>query len=253
MEVERGARDRQVSIHPYIWVAAAFDPRMKTLTYLSSDLERKKIWDYILTSMVEEKQKQVDLQNMKAGEQETEELYQEKVGDTESGSDDDYFQGDDYIPDDGVQEELDDDFLLKMCPIELISYQQYILKKSERKKCPALWWEENKAMYPVLFQLSLKFLAIPATSAPSERIWSISVRYLTKLGSQLKPEIVASMIFLKENGSILKKHYSELTGEQDAILPGIYDDLDVIPDRDQIEELLKEMAGEDVDLLEGGL
>ena len=102
---------------------------MKTLTSLSSDLERKKIWDYISTLMVEEKRKQVDSQNMKAGERETEELYQEKVGDTESGSDPDYFQGDDYIPDDGVLEEVDDDFLLKMCCIELMSYQQYILKR----------------------------------------------------------------------------------------------------------------------------
>ena len=80
--------------------------------------------------MVEEKRKQVDLQNMKAGERETEELYQEKVGDTESGSDDDYFQGDDYIPDDGVLEEVDDYFLLKVSHIELNAYQQHRLKKS---------------------------------------------------------------------------------------------------------------------------
>ena len=61
------------------------------------------------------------------------------------------------------------------------------------------------------------------------------------------------MIFLKENGHILKKHYEELTGEQDAILPGIYDDLDKIPGRYRIEEKLKEMAGEGMDSLEGGL
>jgi len=39
----------------------------------------------------------------------------------------------------------------------------------------------------------------------------------------------------------------------DAILPGLYDDLDVKSDRDCIEKMLKEMAGEDVDLFEGGL
>ena len=39
----------------------------------------------------------------------------------------------------------------------------------------------------------------------------------------------------------------------DAILPGLYDDLDVKSDRDRIEKMLKEMAGEDVDLFEGGL
>ena len=139
------------------------------------------------------------------------------------------------------------------CSDELNSYQQQRLKKSESKKCPALWWEDNKALFPVLFELSLKFLAIPATSAPSERIWSISARYLTKLRSQLKPEIVASMIFLKENGHILKKHYEDLTKDQGAILPGIYDDLNEKPNRDVIEMMLKEMAGEDVDFYEGGL
>ena len=249
MEVKRGARGRQIAIHPYIWVATALDPSMKTLPSLSSDYERQKIWDYILTLMVEEKQKQLDLQTLKAGEKETEEKGEEKGEDAENEeSDDDYFQVGDYYQDDGALEEVD-----VSCRDELNSYQQQRLKKSESKKCPALWWEDNKALFPVLFELSLKFLAIPATSAPSERIWSISARYLTKLRSQLKPEIVASMIFLKENGHILKKHYEDLTKDQGAILPGIYDDLNEKPNRDVIEMMLKEMAGEDVDFYEGGL
>ena len=61
------------------------------------------------------------------------------------------------------------------------------------------------------------------------------------------------MIFLKENGSILKKHYEELTGEKGALLPGIFDEFDDKPNRQHIEALLRQMAGDEVDMADVGL
>ena len=34
------------------------------------------------------------------------------------------------------------------------------------------WWKRNATKFPLLATLAHEYLAIPATSAPSERIWS---------------------------------------------------------------------------------
>ncbi len=35
---------------------------------------------------------------------------------------------------------------------------------------PLKWWKENCAKYPYVANIDRKYLAIPATSAPSERV-----------------------------------------------------------------------------------
>ena len=58
MTIERGCRDRQISIHPYIWIAAALDPRMKSLSFVHSEVAKQQVWDTILELMIEIKRKQ---------------------------------------------------------------------------------------------------------------------------------------------------------------------------------------------------
>jgi hypothetical protein len=45
--------------------------------------------------------------------------------------------------------------------------------------CPLSWWKSSAHRFKNLERLAVKFLAIPATSAPSERIWSRAARVLT--------------------------------------------------------------------------
>ena len=54
------------------------------------------------------------------------------------------------------------------------------------------------------------FLAIPATSAPSERILSRVSRILCLQRASLKPELAQRIMFVKENLHILHKHYRAL-------------------------------------------
>ena len=44
---------------------------------------------------------------------------------------------------------------------------------------PLKWWKENQNKYPTAAGVAKEYLATPATSAPSERVWSRSARVLT--------------------------------------------------------------------------
>ena len=83
------------------------------------------------------------------------------------------------------------------------------------------WWENNKTAFPHLFLLSKKVLSIPATSAPSEHVWSVSSRVLTKKRNRSSPAITTDLMLLKQNNGIMQKHYSTITEDNNAILPGV--------------------------------
>jgi len=68
--------------------------------------------------------------------------------------------------------------------------------------CPLKWWRENCSLYPLLSPLAKAYLSIPATSVPSERVFSTAGDIVTAQRSQLLPENVDMLIFLKKNMSI---------------------------------------------------
>lgn len=75
---------------------------------------------------------------------------------------------------------------------------------------PLSWWRDNSPRFPLLTELAHVYLAIPATSAPSERVWSRASRILTCKRSTMKPEVAQGMMFLLENSHVLKKHYKDI-------------------------------------------
>ncbi|KAE8279169.1 Zinc finger BED domain-containing protein 4 [Larimichthys crocea] len=68
--------------------------------------------------------------------------------------------------------------------------------------CPLKWWRDNRSQYPLLSQLAKAYLSIPATPVPSERVFSTAGDIVTAQRSQLLPENVDILIFLKKNMSI---------------------------------------------------
>ncbi len=54
------------------------------------------------------------------------------------------------------------------------------------------------------------YLAVPATSAPSERIWSRASRNLTLKRANLKAKLSQRMVFITDNLSGLLKYYGSL-------------------------------------------
>lgn len=68
-----------------------------------------------------------------------------------------------------------------------------------RESDPLEWWRTNKEKFPKLAILAKNYLAKPATSVPSERVFSKSGELLNKKRCQLSPDIVNKLIFLNMN------------------------------------------------------
>lgn len=64
---------------------------------------------------------------------------------------------------------------------------------------PLLWWKGNEAKYPLTAKLARRYLAIPATSVPSERVFSTAGDIVTASRSALTADNVDKLIFLAEN------------------------------------------------------
>lgn len=70
---------------------------------------------------------------------------------------------------------------------------------------PLLWWKHHKDLFPLIFKIAQKYLSIPATSAMSERSFSIAGSIVTSKRSCLKPENVNLLTFLYKNRNVLEE------------------------------------------------
>ena len=64
---------------------------------------------------------------------------------------------------------------------------------------PLGWWKEHDKMYPRFATLARRYMAVPGTSVPSERVFSTAGDIVTASRSCLTPENVDILIFLKKN------------------------------------------------------
>ena len=65
------------------------------------------------------------------------------------------------------------------------------------------WWKDNKERFPVLALLARKYLQIPATSAPSERLFSLGALIINKFRNRINKETFEEIISLKSWGILL--------------------------------------------------
>lgn len=66
------------------------------------------------------------------------------------------------------------------------------------------WWH-NEFIFPRLATLARKYLTNPASSVPSERVFSICGNIITKKRSRMRLFQVDTIVFLKMNGFVLLK------------------------------------------------
>ena len=70
---------------------------------------------------------------------------------------------------------------------------------AEPAENPWQWWNARKKQFPILSKIAKKYLAIPATSVPSERLFSEAGNQISAKRTRLNSKIVGEMLFLKKN------------------------------------------------------
>uniref|UniRef100_A0A1A8M216 HAT C-terminal dimerisation domain-containing protein n=1 Tax=Nothobranchius pienaari TaxID=704102 RepID=A0A1A8M216_9TELE len=84
---------------------------------------------------------------------------------------------------------------------EVLAYfgEQSLPKKDD----PLIWWKANEQRFPTLAKLANSLLCIPATSTPSERLFSAAGNIVSKKRASLSPEHVDMLTFLHCNHRLL--------------------------------------------------
>ena len=91
---------------------------------------------------------------------------------------------------------------------ELHYYKAIKLSHKQKKDTHLLtWWRDCKTQFPYLFQAVKALLATPATSVPSERIFSEAGYIARARRSRILPKNLNKFIFIKKN----KKYIPELS------------------------------------------
>ncbi|XP_040184728.1 E3 SUMO-protein ligase ZBED1-like [Rana temporaria] len=81
--------------------------------------------------------------------------------------------------------------------LELHSY--LFLGNTDSEDDPLVWWKVYKEQYQRLSAVARKYLCIPATSSPSERVFSTGGNIVTCRRFALKPQNVDRLVFLAKN------------------------------------------------------
>lgn len=70
---------------------------------------------------------------------------------------------------------------------------------ASREEDPLMWWKEHAAQYPRLKELAKKYLCSPASSVPSERLFSKAGELISLRRSNLSENKVNMILFLNKN------------------------------------------------------
>jgi len=67
---------------------------------------------------------------------------------------------------------------------------------------PLTWWEQNEDVYPNIAKLARRLLCIPATSAPSERVFSNAGLTIDSKRAAMLPDNASDLVFLHDSWKV---------------------------------------------------
>ena len=244
--VRRGFMNRQEGIHPCFIIAMCLDPRFKELKTAETgvkDVEREDIWKKVLELMVEEKSSVRTNNNNNTTTIGEEDNMEDNTGNNEGQAaniddgngnnlSDDFIlssffgeDGDFNAPPpppaflDEANNASSKNTIEEVCELELRLYRReetvskfYMKANSDKIIWTNIlgWWQLKEGAYPTLASLAKKFLAIEATSAASERLFSTAGRVITRDRNRLDPNTVGQILYIKSNldwyETYLKEH-----------------------------------------------
>ena len=222
-EVERGDQQRQTHLHPAFYIAHALDPRFKKLLMFKDQQIKEDIWDHILELMIDEREKwekrDVERQNKRvealqqakrSGVPATVTTMPDNPGLAELARD---MQAQmEQHPDEPRRESPTRTSIRVNMTQQLDNYKRMAGLGNEWDPGTAHlydplmgWWKTYAASFPQVWTLAERYLAIPATSAPSERAFSSAGIVLSMRRCRLKPNLLDDSVLLRKNRHIVQK------------------------------------------------
>ena len=141
------------------------------------------------------------------------------------------------VPDDVEEQETGEEVNLELSPTSRLLKQARLKKndhstsklKSEmdkyesysfapRKSNILYWWKINESMFPRLAKIARTILAIPSSSAKSERVFSTGGNIVTAKRCRLGPRRVEQLIVIRENLARIKE-FEILSGRDIEVQP----------------------------------
>lgn len=171
-------------------IAAALDPRFRRLKFLSAQ-DTFKVQSTVQTMAFEAKRATLTPQPTQGTPPESSNkapsLIEKVLGSSESSA---------------SEEDDSEEHINQTIQREVLMYfgENPLTKKED----PLAWWKANEARYPTLAKVAKSFLCIPATSTPSERLFSAAGIIVSKLRASLSSEHVDMLTFLHSNSLFLK-------------------------------------------------
>ena len=100
---------------------------------------------------------------------------------------------------------------------EIMRYKTVTMKKEQKQTLNLIsWWKERKGEYPCLFKAVRSMLCTPATSVPSERIFSEAGYIALAKRSSISPVNLHKYLFIKRNRKYLPENIEQIfNSEQD--------------------------------------
>ena len=199
----RGFRNRQIGIPTYAFWATALDPRTKKkLSKVLNQQDIASLWHDIEQAIL----RLINLipnNNMLQEEEEEPAAPLNAVNHILNNNNNFFADSDDEEEEENstVPVSIDD-----TVNAELQNYRaekgQYLYSRGDTGGSfndPLVWWKLHADKYPHVWKLASIVLAIPATSAPSERVFSAAANIVNKKRVRLKSENVDLLVFLKAN------------------------------------------------------
>lgn len=71
------------------------------------------------------------------------------------------------------------------------------LPQIDKNKDPLTWWKNNEKQFPILAQMARDYLSIPATSVPSEQVFSAGKNLITDKRNRLVGKTIRMCLCLR--------------------------------------------------------
>lgn len=215
----RGARNRQIGVHPVLIIASALDPRTKELSFVTNQETKNAIWNFVLSIMegmareigtnTEDDEESIVVNNDAETAMNIFELMDAEEAEAEARS-----AESDELSLGGTRTATETD-----CKSEIRRYKQ--AQRLSFTKDPLQWWKQNEFKFPLLAKVARRYLSIQPTSAPSERVFSKASRLLSSKRIRMDPMLAGKAFFVSENWDWFEKQVDIAKKLDDIEMPQI--------------------------------